>query len=177
MRFNSNIIFNIIGFKITWISCVMGEVYLNSWLGVLVGSTYLFIFFYFEKNKFLALKIVLFFSLVGYSFDSIMSYLGLYRLESSLFFLYLPVWFLVLWPAFSTLFVNTFIFLKKKLLLSIVFGALLGPMSYYVGVTLGLVSVENFYATFLPISVFWSLLILVYSKNFIKFKSTLQLWG
>ena len=50
MRVNSNIIFNIVGFKITWLSCVMGEVYLSSWLGVVIGLIYLYIYFYFEKK-------------------------------------------------------------------------------------------------------------------------------
>tara|TARA_B110000116_G_C16673058_1_gene507134 strand:+ start:462 stop:989 length:528 start_codon:yes stop_codon:yes gene_type:complete len=174
MRVNFNIIFNIVGFKITWISCVMGEVYFGSWLGLVIGLIYLFIYFFYEKNKFLSLKIVIFFSLIGYLFDSIMSYFGLYRIENSSYFLYLPIWFLVLWPAFSTLFVNTFVFLQYKPMLSIIIGALLGPISYYVGVTLGLVNIENYYVTFLPISIFWALLMFIYSKNIIKFKSILQ---
>ena len=127
-----------------------------------------------KKNKLLSFKIITFYSLIGYSFDSMMSYLGLYSLENSLNFLYLPVWFLVLWPAFCTLFINTFIFLQNKPLLSVIIGALLGPISYYVGVTFGLVNIENYYATFLPISIFWSLLMFIYSNNTIKFKSTLQ---
>jgi len=155
--------FILIGFKVTWIACVMGEVYINSYVGLIVGTIYLLIFFYFEKNKKRAFNIILIFSLAGYTFDSFLSYLYLYKINADINFLFLPIWFLVLWPSFSSLLVNLFSFLKNNLIISILLGTIFGPISYYVGITLGLVTFIN-YEIFILISFFWGLLMFCYSN-------------
>ena len=155
-------IFNLIGFKITWIGCVMGEMYLNSYVGLIVGTVYLFIFFYLEQNKKRAFNIILIFSIAGYVFDSFLSYFELYKINSDINFLFLPIWFLVLWPSFSSLLVNLFSFLKNYLIVSILFGCIFGPLSYYAGIALGLVTLIN-YESFILMSLFWGLLIFCYS--------------
>jgi hypothetical protein len=164
-------IFNLIGFKVTWIACVMGEAYINSYAGLIVGTIYLFIFFYFEKNKKRAFNIILIFSLGGYTFDSFLSYLYLYKINADINFLFLPIWFLVLWPSFSSLLVNLLSFLKNNLIISILLGAIFGPISYYAGITLGLVTFLN-YEIFILISFFWGLLMFLYC-NYILNKNLL----
>ena len=164
-------IFNLIGFKITWIACVMGEIYIDSYVGLIVGMIYLFIFFYFEKNKKRAFNIILIFSLAGYAFDSFLSYLDLYKINADINFLFLPIWFLVLWPSFSSLLVNLFSFLKNNLIISILFGAIFGPLNYYTGIALGMVSLIN-YESFILMSLFWGLLMFCYC-NYILNKNLL----
>ena len=154
-------IFSLIGFKVTWLGCVMGEIYISSYFGLIVGIIYLFIFFYFEKNKKSAFNIILIFSIAGYSFDSFLSYSDLYKINSDINFLFLPIWFLVLWPSFSSLLVNLFSFLKNNLIISILFGAIFGPLSYYAGIALGLVTIIN-YESFILMSLFWGLLMFFY---------------
>jgi hypothetical protein len=166
-----NKILNLIGFKITWIACVMGELYINSYVGLIVGVIYLFIFFYFEKYKKRAFNIILIFSISGYIFDSFLSYSGLYKINSDINFLFLPIWFLVLWPSFSSLLVHLFSFLKNNLLISTLFGAIFGPLSYYAGIVLGLVNLIN-YDSFLFMSLFWGLLMFCYC-NYILNKNLL----
>ena len=164
-------IFYLIGFKVTWIGCVMGEIYINSYVGLIAGGIYLFIFFYFEKNKQRAFNIILIFSLAGYTFDSFLSYLHLYRINADINFLFLPIWFLVLWPSFSSLLVNLFSFLKNNLIISILFGAIFGPLSYYAGIALGLVTLIN-YESFILMSLFWGFLMFCYC-NYILNKNLL----
>ena len=166
-----NNIFNLIGFKITWIACVMGELYINSYVGLIVGSIYLFIFFYFEKYRKKALSIILIFSISGYIFDSFLSYSGLYKINSDISFFFLPIWFLVLWPSFSSLLVHFFSFLKDKLVISVLFGSIFGPLSYYAGIALGLVTLIN-YESFILMSFFWGLLMFCYC-NYILNKDLL----
>lgn len=164
-------IFSLIGFKVTWLGCVMGEIYISSYFGLIVGIIYLFIFFYFEKNKKRAFNIILIFSLAGYSFDSFLSYSDLYKINSDINFLFLPIWFLVLWPSFSSLLVNLFSFLKNNLIISILFGAIFGPLSYYAGIALGLVTLIN-YESFILMSFFWGVLMFLYC-NYILNKNLL----
>jgi hypothetical protein len=162
-------IFNLIGFKVTWIGCVMGEIYLSSYVGLIVGTVYLFIFFYLEQNKKRAFNIILIFSIAGYVFDSFLSYFELYKINSDINFLFLPIWFLVLWPSFSSLLVNLFSFLKNYLIASILFGCIFGPLSYYAGIVLGLVTLIN-YESFILMSLFWGLLMFCYCNYILNKK-------
>ena len=164
------ILFTIIGFKLTWLSCVFGELYFNSWFGFFIGITYLIIFLLTINNRWRALKICLTISLVGYFFDSLLSKYNLYVLEADINFLYLPVWFLVLWPAFSTLFVYVFLFLEKNIFISILLSSMIGPLSYYTGISVGLANVANFYYCFSLMIFFWAILIFLYCKYIKKEK-------
>lgn len=165
---NTKNIFTLLGFKLTWLSCVFGELYYNSWFGFIVGIVFLIFFFYYDKNKFESFKIILLFSIAGYLFDSTLSLFNFYKIEGYVNFLYLPIWFLVLWPSFCTLLINVLSFLKNYILLSALIGAFIGPVTYYAGLTLGLASVENNIVFFI-ISIFWFLMMLIYAKyNFLK---------
>lgn len=156
-------IFILLGFKLTWLSCVLGEIYFNSWFGFIIGIFFLISFFYFDNFKFKSLKIILLFSICGYFFDSMLSFFNFYKIEGQTNFLYLPIWFLVLWPSFCTLLINVLSILKKPILLSAFFGAIIGPISYYAGITLGLAYVENNIIFFI-ISLFWFLMMYCYAK-------------
>ena len=165
---NFNNIFTLVGFKITWLACIFGELYFNSWVGFITGAIYLVIFFLNIEDKFKSIKIVLLFSFSGYLFDSILSLFELYTIESKTNFLFLPIWFLVLWPSFSCLLIKVLSFLRNYTLLSALTGALIGPISYYAGIQLGIASVVNNFI-FIIISLFWFLMMFYYSKyTFIK---------
>ena len=158
-----NIFLTLTGFQITWTFCVFGEYYNIPFAGVIAGSVYLCIFFYFISFKIRALKICLIFSFIGYFFDSSLGYIQLFNIKSSMMFGYLPIWFLVLWPSFSTLFVKVLPFLKKSLLLSCLLGAIFAPPSYYLGIPLGIASSENIILAMITMALFWGLFLMLYS--------------
>ena len=106
-----NIFLTLTGFQITWTFCIFGEYYNIPFIGIIVGLIYLCIFFYFISYKIRALKICLIFSIIGYIFDSSLGYIQLFNIKSSIMLGYLPIWFLVLWPSFTTLFVKVLPFL------------------------------------------------------------------
>jgi hypothetical protein len=161
-------ILTLIGFKITWTSCIFGELFINSWFGFVVGLIYLIFFFSFQTDKRKSLYIILIYSFFGYTFDSLLSYMNIYRINADKDFMFLPIWFLVLWPSFASLFVNFFSFLKKMSILSFLLGFIIGPLSYYAGIKLGLAYVSDYFTSFSLIAVFWALLMIIYSKSFIK---------
>ena len=101
-------LFTILGFKVVWLSCVFGELYISSLFGFISGIIFLLIFLFFKIEKITAIKIILFFSLIGYFFDSLLSFFGLYRINAQINFLFLPLWFLVLWPCFCCLLIDIF---------------------------------------------------------------------
>ena len=161
-------IFTVIGFKIIWICCIFGEIYVNSWCGLVVGVFFLIFFFYLENQRLKSFYIISCFSLLGYLFDSILSFLNYYTINSDINFLFLPIWFLVLWPSFSCLLVNVLSFLRSRRLLAILFGSILGPFSYYIGVTSGLANIASA-NIFILISSYWAFIFFLYSSKNVNF--------
>ena len=155
--------FILTGFQITWFACVLGELYFNSIIGLITGIIYLSIFFYFQKDKKRSLKICIIFSSIGYFFDTIISYYNIYVVKADIIFLSLPIWFLILWPSFSTLLVDILCFFKKRVFLAIISGIFISPSTYYFGYSLGLAEVSNFYFSFFLMAIFWGLFMYIYT--------------
>ena len=76
---------------------------------------------------------------------------------------YLPIWFLVLWPCFTTLFVNVLSFLKNRPFLAFLIGSFLAPPTYYLGIPLGIAESENLILSMAIMFIFWGLFLMVYS--------------
>ena len=158
-----NIFLTLLGYQLTWLFCVFGEYYNVSLAGLIIGILYLGIFFYFIKYKLRALKICFIFSLIGYLFDSILSFSELFTIESNIKIGYLPVWFLILWPSFSTLFVNILSFLKNRPILAFLMGSIFAPPTYYLGIPLGIAETSNILLAMTIMVVFWGLFLTMYS--------------
>tara|TARA_B110000014_G_C20048197_1_gene545157 strand:- start:115 stop:618 length:504 start_codon:yes stop_codon:yes gene_type:complete len=158
----------LIGFKFTWIACIFGEIYSNSYIGLSVGLLYLIFFFYFEENKSRSINIVLIFSITGYIWDSLLSYFNFYVIDADTVFLFLPLWFIVLWPCFCCLFVNVLRFFEKKIFFYSLIGSFIVTLTYYGGLKMGLAKISQ-YSVFLFIYLFWFFLIFFYGKISPKF--------
>ena len=100
---------------------------------------------------------------LGIIFDSFLSYSGLYVINSSFMFGFIPIWLVVLWISFSTLFVDILIFLKKRRFISFLAGFLLVPPTYYVGIALNIAKSNNLFLTILTMAIFWGTLLYIYS--------------
>ena len=157
------IFFILSGYQITWLFCIFGEYYKISIIGFIVGIIYLSLFFYHCSNKEEALKICLIFSSVGYIFDSLLGLLNIFTIKSNIMFGYLPIWFLVLWPAFSTLFVDVLSFLKNRPVVAFILGSLFAPLAYYSGIPLGIANSNNLTLAIIIMTVFWGSLLTFYS--------------
>ena len=153
----------LLGFQLTWLACVLGEYFNYPWLGIPVGLIYLILFFLNVNNKKFALKTILIFSVPGYIFDSSMHAFYIYKIESELIIGFLPAWMIILWPSFTTLFVDVLNFLKNRPKLSIFLGIILGPGSYYSGVPLGIANYTNLNLGLVFMAIFWGILMFVYT--------------
>ena len=160
----------LLGFQITWLGCIFGEYFNYPWLGIIIGILYLILFYSYTAQKKFALKTIIIFAIPGYIFDSSIQALSIYKIESDLIFGYLPVWMLVLWPTFTTLFVDVLNFLKNKPILAIILGSTLGPGTYYSGVPLGIASYTNINLGLGLMAIFWGVLMFVYSLYIKKTK-------
>ena len=157
------------GYQFTWLACVFGESKFNQpMLGIYIGVTYLLIFFYLNKNKTRFLKISFLISLPGYLFDSIMVYFSIYIFDTIFIIGTLPIWMMVLWLSFSTLFDEILIFFERFKILGVVMSGSLGPITYYLGEPIGILNINNIilFVTFMII--FWSMLMAFYLKFVVR---------
>ena len=157
------------GYQLTWLACVFGESKFNQpMLGIYIGVTYLLIFFYLNKNKTRFLKISFLISLPGYLFDSIMVYFSIYIFDTIFIIGTLPIWMMVLWLSFSTLFDEILIFFERFKILGVVMSGSLGPITYYLGEPIGILNINNIilFVTFMII--FWSMLMAFYLKFVVR---------
>ena len=158
-----NIFLTLLGYQLTWIFCVFGEYYNIPLAGLIMGALYLSIFFYSVDYKLRALKICFVFSLIGYLFDSLLGFSELFTIKSKIIVGYLPIWFLILWPSFSTLFVSILSFLKNRPILAFLMGSSFAPPTYYLGIPLGIAKSSNLSLAIAIMIIFWGLFLTLYS--------------
>lgn len=159
------------GYQLTWLMCVFGEILFHSaFPGVIGGCIFLFLVLLNSNNVKKLVFIIFSISVAGYIFDSTLIILKIYSFNTSLNIGWLPVWMIVLWPSFAILFDEVFVFLEKYKLIGVMLSAILGPLTYYTGVPLGLIEIKHLYLFIFLMIIFWSCLMLVYLKFLLKFK-------
>ncbi len=157
------------GYQIVWLACVFGEIKFNTpSLGIYVGITFLIIYFYFNKNKVNFIRTSLLISIPGYIFDTLIVFLNVYEFKTTFLLGTLPIWMIVLWLSFSTLFDKIFIIFSKYKLLGIILSGSLAPLTYYVGEPIGIIKIHNVFLFFLIMVIFWVLLMICYQNIILK---------
>ena len=159
------------GYQLTWLMCVFGELWYNSFIpGLVCGLLFLAICFLNSDNIKKTFQIVFFISLLGYLFDTSLVFFEIYKFQTSLYIGVLPIWMLVLWPSFAILFDEILIFLSKFRITAVILSSILGPLTYFAGSPLGLININNFFLFFILMMVFWAILMILYLSYIIKLK-------
>ena len=157
------------GYQITWLACVFGESKFSySLLGFWVGIIFLIIYFYLSHNKHKLIKILLLISIPGYIFDTLMVYFQIYEFNTVSKFGTLPLWMIVLWLSFSVLFDEILYFFKNYKILGITLSGILGPLTYYFGEPIGILSINDLPTFFCMMIIFWCMLMIYYLNYAIK---------
>ena len=157
------------GYQITWLACVFGEKNFSfPMLGLWVGIIFFVTYFYFNNNKQKFIQTSLLISVPGYMFDSLMVYFQIYEFESIIKFGALPLWMIILWLSFSILFDEILIFLKNYKILGIFLSGTLGPLTYYLGEPIGVLSIYDLHTFIILMIVFWMILMFYYLNFVIK---------
>jgi len=157
------------GYQLTWLMCVFGELWYNSYLpGLICGLIFLTICFINSDNKRKTLLIVFLISLMGYIFDTLMVFFEVYNFTTSLYIGFLPIWMIVLWPSFAILFDEILMFLSKYKIIAIILSGILGPLTYFAGSPLGLIDINNLLMFFTLMIIFWAILMFFYLNYIIK---------
>jgi hypothetical protein len=159
------------GYQLTWLMCVFGELWYNSFLpGLICGILFLFICYVNSDNKNKTIQIVLSISILGYLFDTILVFFEIYNFQTSLYIGVLPIWMIVLWPSFAILFDEILMFLSKYKIIAVILSSVLGPLTYFAGSPLGLININNLFLFFALMISFWAILMIFYLNYIIKLK-------
>jgi hypothetical protein len=159
------------GYQLTWLMCVFGELWYNSFLpGLICGILFLFICYLNSDNKNKTIQIVLSISILGYLFDTILVFFEIYNFQTSLYIGVLPIWMIVLWPSFAILFDEILMFLSKYKIIAVILSSVLGPLTYFAGSPLGLININNLFLFFALMIFFWAILMIFYLNYIIKLK-------
>jgi len=159
------------GYQLTWLMCVFGELWYNSFLpGLICGILFLFICYVNSDNKNKTIQIVLSISILGYLFDTILVFFEIYNFQTSLYIGVLPIWMIVLWPSFAILFDEILMFLSKYKIIAVILSSVLGPLTYFAGSPLGLININNLFLFFALMIFFWAILMIFYLNYIIKLK-------
>jgi hypothetical protein len=159
------------GYQLTWLMCVFGELWYNSFLpGLICGILFLFICYVSSDNKNKTIQIVLTISILGYLFDTILVFFEIYNFQTSLYIGVLPIWMIVLWPSFAILFDEILMFLSKYKIIAVILSSILGPLTYFAGSPLGLININNLFLFFALMIFFWAILMIFYLNYIIKLK-------
>ena len=159
------------GYQLTWLMCVFGELWYNSFIpGLVCGLLFLAICFVKSNNIKKTTQIVFLISFIGYLFDTSLVFFEIYNFQTSLYVGVLPIWMLVLWPSFAILFDEILIFLSKYKIIAVILSSILGPLTYFAGSPLGLININNLFLFFILMIVFWAILMIFYLNYTIKLK-------
>ena len=159
------------GYQLTWLMCVFGELWYNSFIpGLVCGLLFLVICFVKSDNIKKTTQIVFLISFIGYLFDTSLVFFEIYNFRTSLYVGVLPIWMLVLWPSFAILFDEILIFLSKYKIIAAILSSILGPLTYFAGSPLGLININNLFLFFILMIVFWAILMIFYLNYIIKLK-------
>ena len=166
-----NIFLMLSGYQLTWLMCIFGELWYNSFIpGLMCGLFFLVICFANSENKKKTSLIVFSISLMGYLFDSFMVFFEIYNFKTSLYIGVLPIWMIVLWPSFAILFDEILVFLTKFKIIAVILSGILGPLTYFAGSPLGLININNIFLFFILMIVFWTIIMIFYLNYIIKLK-------
>ena len=159
------------GYQLTWLMCVLGELWYSSFIpGLVCGLLFLAICFINSDNIKKTFQIVLFISVLGYLFDTSLVFFEIYNFKTSLYIGVLPIWMIVLWPSFAILFDEILIFLSKYKIIAVIFSSILGPLTYFAGSPLGLININNLFVFFILMIVFWAILMIIYLNYIVKLR-------
>ena len=122
---------------VSWYVTVAGAAQGLTYPGLLINGFIAIRYLYDKQFRSSEMIFLLVTSVIGSLFDCINPYFGFVSFEAVSKVGMYPVWLISLWVAFNTSYADLFSWLKGKVILAAVIGAVGGPLSFYAGSSLG----------------------------------------
>ena len=152
------IVINIILFQIGWFACVLTAASNQPLVGAIISLVIIVSHLIMSKQYIHELRIIIIAMVIGLFWDSLIVSAGWITYQSGMVFDFIaPYWIVLMWALFATTLNSSLSWMKEKLILSSLFGAIAGPLAYYAGVKLGAVDFINEINALVALSVGWAI--------------------
>ena len=133
-----HVLINFVAFQVGWFSSVLGAARDMPWLGPLVFLGVLAIHLRKAERPDLELGLVIACGIIGTWFDSLLVMTGWVTYPAGQFSsIMAPYWIITMWMLFATTLNLSMGWLRGRVVLAVVLGAIAGPASYVAGQKLG----------------------------------------
>ncbi len=152
---------NIIGFQLGWFSCILGSAYQLPWLGVLSAAIILLAHTARSQHWPSEVSLLLAAMFIGLIFDAMALNLGWITFMPVSYWpsALPPPWMIMLWALFASTMNSSLSWLKPRLWLAILLGAIAGPMCYWAGAKLGALKITDLKFAMVYLSVGWAIIL------------------
>lgn len=159
LSLTSSKVINFLFYQVGWFCCVLGAAKGYPISGSLVALVLLGIHLLLAESRQAEAKLMLYACLFGVLIDSSQQALGMLTFKPDPDgLLWLPLWIVVVWAQFATLFHFALYWLSQRYLLGALFGFIGGPLAYWGGVRLGAASFgDNLFFSLSSLALVWAL--------------------
>jgi len=165
MKGKHEILVNFILFQVGWFSCVLLAAQKLSEIGIVVAILIVGIQIFLSENRKNLLILLFIVTLIGSSWDSVMTSLDILVFDSGMIASFLaPGWIIAMWLMFATTLNISFHWLFGRYWLAMLLGAICGPLTYQAGAAMGAVVITDDLLANITIATGWALLMPLYSK-------------
>ena len=149
---------NMLGFQCGWVLCVFGSAHGYPWLGPAVAVILLAGHSLLVEQPLRSIQFIAMIGLVGTVVDSLLGLIGVLRFHNSLGPGWLcPPWLGALWMLLATTPDVSLRWLRGRMTLAAVLGAIAGPSSYYAGAEVGALALgTSLLTSLIVLAVVWA---------------------
>lgn len=150
--------FNFIASQLGWLLCVVSAAKLRPELGAAFALVVIGLHVCMARAPRAEATLLLFAAVLGTLFDSLLVSAGWLRYPSGMFLEGVaPYWIILMWPLFSTTLNSSMAWMKGRLAVAALMGAVFGPLAYRAGSALGAVEFVQPAAALLTLGAGWAL--------------------
>ncbi|MDZ4729448.1 MAG: DUF2878 domain-containing protein [Xanthomonadales bacterium] len=155
---------NYVGFQIGWLACVLSAANGRPLLGLLVAVLLVAMHLSMARRRWTEFKLLLSCAAIGTVFDSLLLATGWVSYPNGEWIPFLaPYWIIAMWFLFASTLNLSMAWLKGRMWLAAIMGALGGPLSYIAGQNLGAIGLENAPAALTCLAIGWAVIMPVLS--------------
>jgi hypothetical protein len=150
---------NIVAFQFGWFACVLSAAWGMPWAGTAIAAAIIVWHLTRAVRPGREAPLVLAAALIGALWDSLLTALGWIEFPNgTLVAGTAPYWMVALWMLFATTLNVSLAWLRRRLLIAALFGAIGGPLAYYAGAKLGALVFVDQTAVLTALTIGWGLL-------------------
>lgn len=154
-----NVLINLVAFKVAWVSTIFGGANGLPFIGPLAVAVAVTIHLWFAPIPRRELALILLTGAIGLVWDSALVSAGWLAYPTGNFIAGLaPYWILGMWMLFATTLNVSFRWLRSRLVLAAMMGAVFGPLSYFAGSSAGAVTLLQPVPALISLSLAWAML-------------------